>query len=248
MDPVKQMGYAFSKGGNAAKTSEPDSKVMGAALEGDGQHPGDADYSDYGQGGKTNDATAGETLYIFNSSKNEYYKYPSKPTEDEKKQQKYRYDKDTDSYVAINESYSSETFDSTADGESGRSSFSAAEVTVEETGKDGKTVVRTLSDAVSATVANGTTIDATGDITVSAGDVIDALIISGTAAASGAAGVGVGVTVAVLHSNVVAKVADGVTLSAGGNITVEAKSGSLPCRSYGSLYENSLSLSFIQKV
>ena len=147
MDPLEQMKYAFDKGAPAAKASKPNEGEMNAALQGDGQKPGDADYSSYGQGGKTYETEKGETLYIYVETKDgngdaedgEYVVYDEKTaTQEQKDQPKYRYDAETDSYIALTQSYSSATFDSTADGEAGRSTFTASPITITEKDKDGK--------------------------------------------------------------------------------------------------------------
>ena len=80
-----------------------------------------------------------------------------------------------------------------------------------------------LKDAI---VNNGSVVNADKDINIISQDALNALMISGTVAVGGTAGVGVGVSVAVLNSNVVALADEGSELNAGGDIKVEATSGS----------------------
>ncbi len=81
-------------------------------------------------------------------------------------------------------------------------------------------------DATTATIGNGSNVVATKDISVLAGDIVNANIITGSLAIGGAAGVGVGVSVVILHSNVEAKAGKDATLSANGKITIQATAGS----------------------
>ncbi len=76
-------------------------------------------------------------------------------------------------------------------------------------------------------IGAGSSVTAGGNISVVSSDVIDANILSGTVAIGGTAGVGVGIAVSVLYSNVVAEVENGATLAAGGSILVNAASGSV---------------------
>ena len=88
--------------------------------------------------------------------------------------------------------------------------------------------IRNLSDSTSATIGTGNHVTASGNISVLASDVPNLFVISGTVAVGGTAGVGAGVTVAVLHSNVNALVNTGAVLNAGGSIIV--KIGRASCR------------------
>jgi len=83
-------------------------------------------------------------------------------------------------------------------------------------------------DATTAIIGQDTTINSAGDIIVEANDNLLADLITATAAVGLYAGVGVGVTVAVLYSNVFAIVAAGADLQAVGNVRVEAHAGSNP--------------------
>ena len=84
---------------------------------------------------------------------------------------------------------------------------------------------RALADATSALIRGGTKVTAAGNIDVLSGDTLNTDLIAGTLAIGLYAGVGVGVAVAVLFSNVQAVVESGATLNASGNITVKASSG-----------------------
>ncbi|NCC75439.1 MAG: hypothetical protein EOM08_03280, partial [Clostridia bacterium] len=83
-------------------------------------------------------------------------------------------------------------------------------------------------DSTSATVGNGSTLTSGSDITVQAHDNLTADLVTGTITGGLYAAVGAGIAVAVLFSNVIAVVSDGATLSADGNILIEAKAGSAP--------------------
>ena len=80
-------------------------------------------------------------------------------------------------------------------------------------------------DATTAIVQSGSTLTAGGDINVLANDKLNTDTIVGSLAIGGSAGVGVGIAVAILFSNVLAMVEGGTTLSAGGHVKVEAKAG-----------------------
>ena len=95
-----------------------------------------------------------------------------------------------------------------------------------ETGEYASSEPVDLKDAVSAIVNSGSVVTADNDINIISQDALNALMISGTVAVGGTAGVGVGVSVAVLNSNVVALADEGSELNAGGNVKVEATSGS----------------------
>ncbi|MGF7003762.1 hypothetical protein M2149_002167 [Lachnospiraceae bacterium PFB1-21] len=81
-----------------------------------------------------------------------------------------------------------------------------------------------IKDSTIARVSTGSTVKAV-DIEVNALDNLSANMISGTASVGGAAGVGVGLSVAVLFSQVKAIVESGTTLEATGKITVKATAG-----------------------
>ena len=172
MDPLAQIKGAFDQSNGTSDQkkgvakdywTDDDSDQMEEMLKGDGQHPGDKDYGDYGQGGtKTDDG------------------------------------------------YKTNEFDSTADGNG---------VTFTESTIEG------LHDSVSAVIGSGSNVTAANDIKVTANDVPNQLAISGTVAAGGTAGIGVGVTVAILHTNVNALVGSNANLTAGNEILVEATSG-----------------------
>ena len=98
--------------------------------------------------------------------------------------------------------------------------------TVSDTTPSSSSFETASKDGTSAIVQSGSALDAHADINVLAGDVLNANLIGGTLAIGGTAGVGVGLAVMVLFSDVYATVTDGSTLRAGGDITVEAKSGS----------------------
>ena len=81
------------------------------------------------------------------------------------------------------------------------------------------------ADSVMATIGAGATVVSAGDISVLAYDDLVADMITGTLS-GGMAGVGVGIAVGVAYSNVVASVEDGASLSAAGDITISARTGS----------------------
>lgn len=81
-------------------------------------------------------------------------------------------------------------------------------------------------DSVSALVGSGVHIVSALDILVSAKDTVQAEMFNASVAGSGVAAVGVGLSTAVLYSNVVAGVDEGAALEADGDITVSAYSGS----------------------
>ena len=81
------------------------------------------------------------------------------------------------------------------------------------------------ADGVMATIGAGATVVSAGDISVLAYDDLVADMITGTFS-GGMAGVGVGIAVGVAYSNVVASVEDGASLSAAGDITISARTGS----------------------
>ncbi|MDP3447996.1 MAG: hypothetical protein Q8S22_08055, partial [Eubacteriales bacterium] len=85
-----------------------------------------------------------------------------------------------------------------------------------------------LKDATSAVVRAGAQITAQdGNLSVTASDSVNANMIAGTLGVGGYAGVGVGLAVSVLFSNVNALVEGGAVLSApNGNVTVSAATGS----------------------
>ena len=82
------------------------------------------------------------------------------------------------------------------------------------------------TDATSAFIGRNTTVDSAGDISVVAQDVLHASLVTASVAGGSAAGVGVGMAVAILNSNVVACTEEGSALSANGDITVYAYAGS----------------------
>ena len=108
------------------------------------------------------------------------------------------------------------TYDSAADG-------------IVKTGTQGATINGTeLSDATTAVVKGGdvgTSLTAGRNVSVHADDNLSAYMAGGSIAVGAYAGVGAGVSVAVLYSNVQAVVEDNVTISAGGNVSVTAVSG-----------------------
>ena len=84
-----------------------------------------------------------------------------------------------------------------------------------------------LEDATSAIVGSGSVVTANGgNIDVLSSDSVNANLITGTLAVGLYAGVGVGISVMVLFSNVQAVVESGATLSASGIINVKASAGS----------------------
>lgn len=88
-----------------------------------------------------------------------------------------------------------------------------------------KTPIRPISikkDTISAVVGSNSTLTAGTDITIDAADYISLDMITGTMAVGLYAGVGIGVSVGILYSNVLAYTEADVTLSAGGDIQVTA--------------------------
>ncbi len=83
-------------------------------------------------------------------------------------------------------------------------------------------------DTTMAKIGTGSVLTSASDITVKAMDNLTADLLTGTVAVGVYAGVGVGIAVAVLYSNVLALVEDGATLSADGNIVIQAAAGSTP--------------------
>lgn len=83
----------------------------------------------------------------------------------------------------------------------------------------------TLEDSTTAVVKRGSKLTAGRNVSVLAEDSLSAYMAAG-ALGGGVAGIGVGVSVAILYSNVQAVVEDNVTISVGGNVTVKAVSGS----------------------
>ena len=92
------------------------------------------------------------------------------------------------------------------------------------------------TDATSAFIGTNTTVESAGDITVAAADVLNASLVTASFSGGGAAGVGVGMAVAILNSNVIACTEAGSVLSAAGDITVSAYAGS-PALTGGELSE-----------
>ncbi|MDO4545395.1 MAG: hypothetical protein Q4C25_04495, partial [Bacillota bacterium] len=86
-------------------------------------------------------------------------------------------------------------------------------------------VLEELKDTTSAIINSGTTIEAGGNLTVKAIDTLSVDLIAGSFAIGGTAGVGVGVAVAILNSNVQALVESGTTLIIGGDVLVYAQAG-----------------------
>ena len=80
-------------------------------------------------------------------------------------------------------------------------------------------------DAITATVGTGSALTSGYDITVQAQDILEVDMITGCLAGSGIFSAGVGVSIGVLYSNVVATVEEGAVLSAGGSINVLAIAG-----------------------
>ena len=91
-------------------------------------------------------------------------------------------------------------------------------------GKTNRT--ETPKDAVTASVGKNSAVTAKENITVQSHDQLTVDSISGTIAAGGVAGVGVGISVFVDYSNVEALVASGAFLKAGGDVKVDASSAS----------------------
>jgi len=83
-------------------------------------------------------------------------------------------------------------------------------------------------DSIGAYIGAGATVDSKRDIKITACDNLIADMFTGTVAGGFYAGVGIGVAVGVLYSNVLAYVEDGAALSAGGDIEVSARAGSTP--------------------
>ncbi|NCB91906.1 MAG: hypothetical protein EOM40_04945, partial [Clostridia bacterium] len=110
------------------------------------------------------------------------------------------------------------TYDETADG-------------IRKDGATGAIIGGTqLEDTTTAVIRTGSTVTAGNDISVTSDDQLNAYMVSGTLAVGVYAGVGVGVTVAVLYSNVQAVVESNVTLKAGRDILIHAASGSTPAQ------------------
>jgi len=82
-----------------------------------------------------------------------------------------------------------------------------------------------LSDSTTARVNKNANVIATENINVLATDAVSANMVTGTAGAAGAAGVGVGLSAAALFSNVAALVEDDAVLTAGGKVKVHASTG-----------------------
>ena len=214
MNPQAQVNGAFNNSHSAARQYQP-TDSLDTLLAGDGQKLGTEDYGDYGQTDENSDPTApvkGDgKLYILVDGK--YVPI----TDDEaagkyKNTQRYLYDSENDKYVETDLT-SANTFDS-----------SLYEQTAENNKVTAKPITG-LSDTTSAYVSSGTTVTTAADIQVQASDTLNTNIISGTVAIGGAAGVGVGLTVAILNSNVQALVADNATLNAGGDIRILASAG-----------------------
>ena len=89
------------------------------------------------------------------------------------------------------------------------------------------------ADSVMATIGAGSVVTSKGDISVLAYDNLIADMITGTLAAGSMAGVGAGVAVGVAYSNVVASVEDNATLTAAGDVTIAARTGSTPVQDGG---------------
>ena len=83
---------------------------------------------------------------------------------------------------------------------------------------------RVLKDAVTSTVNTKAEIHAGKDIKVLAAEQVAMRVISGTVGVGGTSGAAVGVTVAILYSNVEAVVNAAAVLDAGGNVIVHAES------------------------
>lgn len=77
-------------------------------------------------------------------------------------------------------------------------------------------------DSTSAFIGNNATVTSAGDINITAWDNLTADMVTATISGSAYAGVGVGMVVAVLFSNVLAYVEDDAVLSAAGDITIYA--------------------------
>jgi len=82
------------------------------------------------------------------------------------------------------------------------------------------------TDATSAFIGKNAVVTSANDILVTAYDNMTADMVTATIAVGGYAGVGVGIAVGILYSNVLAYVEDGAVLSAEGDITVYARGGS----------------------
>ena len=108
--------------------------------------------------------------------------------------------------------------------------YDSAADTIRKEGTKGAVVNGTeLKDSTTAVVrggTEGTTLTAGRNVEVVSGDSLSAYMASGTLAAGLYAGVGAGVSVAVLYSNVQAVVEDNVIISAGKDVIVKAVSGS----------------------
>lgn len=83
-------------------------------------------------------------------------------------------------------------------------------------------------DAVKAIIGSGVSVTSAKDILVSAEDLLQAELFNTAISGSAVAAVGTGMSVAVLYSNVVAGVDAGAELNAKGDISVTAKSHSVP--------------------
>ncbi len=221
MDPQTQVDASFSEGNSKALHEDGSSVVQVDSLDdmlasdGSGDAVYDKDYSEFGQD------TSGQ-LYIYDSLKNEY----TPVSETDNKHTYFKKDA-SGSFVAASKDdlktsdsgmQADEAHDDTASIE-----ISPSAVTVTASGE---TV--TYNDSTAAVIAGGASVTAYRDLSVEAADAIKANMISGTLAIGGVAGVGVGVSVAVLFSDVRAVVEDGATLSAGGALKVSAVSGASP--------------------
>ena len=83
-------------------------------------------------------------------------------------------------------------------------------------------------DSTQAFIGKNAVVTSAGDITVTAYDNLTADMVTATISGGAYAGVGVGMAVGILFSNVMAYVEDDAVLSAAGDITVYARGGSTP--------------------
>ncbi len=207
MKPEDQVNGAFANANSAAREYKPTDTA--AVLAGDGQRPGSNSYGSYGQGGLVYESPNGEILYTKDSNNN--YHSTGKTRVAAGNDPVFYYDAESGQYVGAVEVYDESSFANTANGGDG-TSFTAK-------------TVGDLGDAVSAVIGGGGSVTASKNIDVLSNDQLETLIISGTVAVGGTAGVGVGLTVGVLNSNVQARVDEGTALKAGGSINVNAATG-----------------------
>jgi hypothetical protein len=138
----------------------------------------------------------------------------------------YLYDANGDKILRSNTNNDDgvDTADTSTDGMNDSAYDSAGE----ESTYEGQKIYKsggTYDDATSAVIGAGSSVTAGGSISVVSSDVIDATMLAGTVAIGGTAGVGVGLAVSVLFSNVVAEVENGATLDAAALSFRRASSG-----------------------